>query len=271
MHAELAARGVQVLTGTAVRSVSTADAGAPGRLRVEAVTGAGEPVTRHADLVLVVVGVRPDTSLAVSAGAALGAKGAIAVDRGMRTGLPDVYAAGDCVTTWHRLLGETYLPLGTTAHKQGAVAGANAAGGTSEFAGTLGTQVVKVFDLAAGRTGLLEHEAAAAGFHARTSAVVTSDHKAYYPGATDLHIRITGDDRDGRLLGAQIVGDYRAAVAKRLDVVATALFHGARLADLLDVDLSYTPPLGSPWDPWQVAARAWLDGMPASFSPKRRP
>jgi hypothetical protein len=100
---------------------------------------------------------------------------------------------------------------------------------------------------------------------------VTSDHKAYYPGSTDLHIRITGDDRDGRLPGAQIGGDYRAAVAKRLDVVATALFHGAAVADLLDLDFSYTPPLGSPWDPWQVAAGAWLDGKPASFSTRRRP
>ncbi len=153
VHAELAARGVEVLTGTAVKSVGKAAPGAPGRLRVEAVTSAGEPVTRHADLVLVVVGVRPDTSLAVSAGATLGAKGAIAVDRGMRTGLPDVYAAGDCVVTWHRLLGETYLPLGTTAHKQGRVAGENACGGNREFAGSLGTQVVKIFDQAAARTG----------------------------------------------------------------------------------------------------------------------
>ena len=135
VHAELAARGVEVLTGTAVNSVWKAAPGAAGRLRVEAVTSAGEPVTRHADLVLVVVGVRPDTSLAFSAGAALGTKGAIAVDRGMRTGLPGVYAAGDCVVTYHRLLGETYLPLGTTAHKQGRVAGENACGGNREFAG----------------------------------------------------------------------------------------------------------------------------------------
>lgn len=184
----------------------------------------------------------------------------------METNVADVYAAGDCAETWHRLLGHaTYLPLGTTAHKQGAVAGTNAAGGAMEFAGTLGTQVVKAFDLAASRTGLLEHEAVAAGFQPRTSAAVATDHKAYYPGATDLHIRITGDQRDGRLLGAQIVGDYRAALAKRLDVAATALFHEARIADLLDIDLSYTPPLGSPWDPWQVAARAWLDGKLRPF------
>ena len=127
VHAELAARGVEVLTGTTVRAISKAPPGGAGRLRVEAVTAGGEPVTRLADLVLVVVGVRPEVSLAVSAGATLGARGAISVDRVMRTGLPDVYAAGDCVITHHRLLGETYLPLGTTAHKQGRVAGENAA------------------------------------------------------------------------------------------------------------------------------------------------
>ena len=100
-------------------------------------------------MVLVVVGVRPDTELAASAGADLGIAGRIAVDRGMRTNLPHVFAAGDCVVTHHRLLGETYLPLGTTAHKQGRVAGENALGGSREFAGSLGTQVVKIFDMVA--------------------------------------------------------------------------------------------------------------------------
>ena len=117
---------------------------------------------RFADMVLVVVGVRPDTALAAAAGASLGIGGAIGVDRGMRTNLPDVFAAGDCVVTHHRLMGLTYLPLGTTAHKQGRVAGENALGGNREFAGSLGTQVVKVFDMVASRTGLRDHEAACA-------------------------------------------------------------------------------------------------------------
>lgn len=107
---------------------------------------------------LVVVGVRPDTELAADAGAELGVKGAIVVDDAMRTNLPDIYAAGDCVHTHHRLLGSTWLPLGTTAHKQGRVAGENAIGGDARFAGSLGTQVVKVFDLVAARTGLREPE-----------------------------------------------------------------------------------------------------------------
>src|SRR5580692_9861229 len=226
VHAELAARGVEVLTGTAVRSVAKADPGAPGRLRVEAVTGVDEPVTRHADLVLVVVGVRPDTSLAVSAGATLGAKGAIAVDRGMRTALPDVYAAGDCVATYHRLLGETYLPLGTTAHKQGRVAGENAFGGNREFAGSLGTQVVKIFDQAAARTGLRDHEAAAAGFDPVTIGAEADDHKAYYPGSHRIHMRFTGDRATGRLLGVQLLGHKDAGIAKRIDIAAAAIYSG---------------------------------------------
>ena len=121
-------------------------------------------MTRTADLVLVVAGVRPETALGADAGARLGVGGAIAVDRGMRTSLADVLAAGDCVITHHRLLAETYLPLGTTAHKQGRVAGENALGGNRQFAGSLGTQVVKIFDQAAARTGLRDHEAAPAGF-----------------------------------------------------------------------------------------------------------
>src|SRR4029453_14792184 len=119
-------------------------------------TVAGEPdFAASADLVLVVVGVRPDTDLAVAAGVETGVRGALRVDRQMRTNLPDVLAAGGCVETWHRLPRHPpSLPLGTTAHKQGRIAGETAVGGTAEFAGSLGTQVVKVFELAVARTGL---------------------------------------------------------------------------------------------------------------------
>ena len=257
VHAELTAQGVQVLTGTTVQAISTAAPGGRGRLRVEAVTAAGEPVTRHADLVLVVVGVRPDTELAKTAGAQLGARGAIAVDRTMRTGLPDVYAAGDCAITYHRLLGETYLPLGTTAHKQGRVAGENAAGGHREFAGSLGTQVVKIFDQVAARTGLRDHEAAAAGFDPVTVASEADDHKAYYPGSQRIHMRFTGDRTTGRLLGVQLFGHRHAEIAKRIDIAATAIFHAMTVDGISDLDLSYTPPLGSPWDAIQAGAQAW--------------
>jgi NADPH-dependent 2,4-dienoyl-CoA reductase/sulfur reductase-like enzyme len=209
-------------------------------------------------LVLVVVGVRPDTDLAASAGAARGFKNAITVDRQMRTNLPDVLAAGDCVITHHRLLGETYLPLGTTAHKQGRVAGQNALGGHAEFAGSLGTQVVKIFDQAAARTGLRHHEAATAGYDPITVQSEADDHKAYYPGSHRITMRVTGDRATGRLLGMQLFGHKNAEIAKRVDIAATAIFHGMTVDAVSDLDLSYTPPLGSPWEAVQMGAQAWV-------------
>jgi len=211
-----------------------------------------------ADMVLVVVGVRPETTLAAEAGATLGVKGAIAIDTQMRTGLPDVFAAGDCVVTHHRLLGVTYLPLGTTAHKQGRVAGENALGGNRQFAGSLGTQVVKIFDQAAARTGLRDHEAAPAGFDPVTVESQADDHKAYYPGSHKITMRVTGDRETGRLLGMQLFGHKNAEIAKRIDIAATAIFHGMTVDGLSDLDLSYTPPLGSPWEAVQMGAQAWI-------------
>jgi NADPH-dependent 2,4-dienoyl-CoA reductase/sulfur reductase-like enzyme len=274
VRAQLTAHGVRVLTGTAVRSVRRRgpdDGGSPGdgRLLVEtagppAESAAGSPAGRTAglaavpaDLVLVVTGVRPDTGLAVDAGASVADRGAIVVDAAMRTGLPHLYAAGDCVVTHHRLLGQTYLPLGTTAHKQGRVAGENAAGGHREFAGSLGTQVVKVFDHAVARTGLRDHEAAAAGFEPVTIAAEADDHKAYYPGSRRISMRITGDRKTGRLLGVQLLGHKETGVAKRIDTAATAIFHGMTVDQVSDLDLAYTPPLGSPWDAFQAGAQTW--------------
>jgi NADPH-dependent 2,4-dienoyl-CoA reductase/sulfur reductase-like enzyme len=231
--------------------------GSQGRIEVHASGPDGEPLTVPADIVLVSVGVRPDTSLAAAAGAELGVRGAIAVDRRMRTNLPDVFAAGDCVVTHHRLLGESYLPLGTTAHKQGRVAGENALGGSREFAGSLGTQVVKVFDLVAARTGLRDHEAVAGGFDPLSVGSEADDHKAYYPGSQRIAIRYTGDRRDGRLLGLQLVGRLGSEIAKRIDIAATAIFSEMTIDAVSDLDLSYTPPLGSPWDALQAGSQAW--------------
>ena len=254
----LAGHGVEVVTDTTVTEIRETGQ----ELHVSGTGG----FARSADLVLVVVGVRPDTTLATAAGATLGARGALAVDRRMRTNLPGVYAAGDCVHTYHRVLDtDAYLPLGTTAHKQGRVAGENAIGGERIFAGSLGTQVVKIFDLAVARTGLRHHEAAAAGLSPRTVAVTADDHKAYYPGAQPVHVRITGDTRTGRLLGVQMLGAIATGVAKRIDTAATALYHHMSVEELSDLDLSYTPPLGSPWDILQVAAQAWKPSVhPAS-------
>ena len=264
VHAELAARGIEILTSTTVQQISRAQAGASGRLRVTARTSEAEPVERLADVVLVVAGVRPDTELAAAAGATLGVRGAIQVDPGMQTGLPGILAAGDCVVTHHRLLGETYLPLGTTAHKQGRVAGENALGGSRQFAGSLGTQVVKIFDQAAARTGLRDHEAMAAGFEPVTIQSEADDHKAYYPGSHRITMRVTGDRRTGQLLGLQLFGHKHAEIAKRVDIAATAIFNQMTVQAVSDLDLSYTPPLGSPWEAVQMGAQTLEPGGSAT-------
>jgi NADPH-dependent 2,4-dienoyl-CoA reductase/sulfur reductase-like enzyme len=260
--AELRVHGVNVVTGTAVHRITRADPGTGPRLRVEGASGDGIPFRCDADIILIFVGVRPDVDLAATAGAALGLGGAIAVDRTMRTNLPDVFAAGDCAVTHHRLLGDSYIPLGTTAHKQGRIAGENAVGGNREFAGSLGTQVVKVFDMAVARTGLRDREAANAGFDPVTIAVEADDHKAYYPGSHRIAMRWTGDRKSGRLLGVQLYGHRHAEVAKRIDIAAAAIFNEMTVDAVSDLDLSYTPPLGSPWDAVQLGAQAWVRSLP---------
>ena len=258
VHAELAAHGVEVLTGTTVQAISKAPPGAAGRLHVQATTADGSAVTRAADMVLVVVGVRPETTLAADAGMALGVKGAIAVDAGMRTSLPDVFAAGDCVITHHRLLGD-HLPAAGHHRAQAGPGrrGERRSAGTGSSPGSLGTQVVKIFDQAAARTGLRDHEAAPAGFDPVTVESEADDHKAYYPGSHRITMRVTGDRATGRLLGLQLFGHRHAEIAKRIDIAATAIFHGMTVDAVSDLDLSYTPPLGSPWDAVQMGAQAW--------------
>jgi NADPH-dependent 2,4-dienoyl-CoA reductase/sulfur reductase-like enzyme len=117
--------------------------------------------------------------------------------------------------------------------------------------------VVKVFELAIARTGLRDEEAAAAGYTPLTVTTTVPDHKPYYPNAHDIQVRVTGDQHTGQLLGAQLLGHWQASIAKRLDIFATALLHRMTVDHLNDLDLSYTPPLGSPWDAVQVAAQAW--------------
>jgi NADPH-dependent 2,4-dienoyl-CoA reductase/sulfur reductase-like enzyme len=251
---ELERHGIRVETNVRVERISQEDA----RLHV---TGSNH---FHAttDLVLVGVGVEPNSELARVAGIEAGGRGAIRVTRRMETNLPDIYAAGDCVETWHRVLNQaTYLPLGSTAHKQGRVAGENAVGGTREFAGTLGTQVVKIFDLVIARTGLRDQEAAQAGFDPFTVETATWDHKVYYPEAREVRIRLTGDRKTGLLLGAQMLGHVHSESAKRIDIFATALFQNMRIEELNDLDLSYTPPLGNPWDSVQMSAQSWMKAL----------
>jgi len=269
---ELRRHGVEVITGATVDAIEHARAhgevdSAPMVVAGEMADGGRARV--EADVVVAPTGVRPLTQLAREAGCALGAGDAVGVTRAMETNIPLIFAAGDCAETWHGLLNcNVYLPLGTTSHKQGRIAGENAALSLRseasdrfheprQFNGTLGTQVVKVFDLAIARTGLTVTEARATGFDAVVTEFATWDHKAYYPGAQPLTLRVTGERATGLLLGATIIGHWKAEVAKRIDIVATALFHRMRIADLSDLDLSYTPPLSSPWDPVQMAAQAW--------------
>ncbi|MBU2859521.1 FAD-dependent oxidoreductase [Acidithiobacillus ferrooxidans] len=262
---ELARHGVCIVGGCTVERIE-ADSS-----HSLAVSGTGG-FAGSADLVLVATGVRPDTDLATAAGIPLGPSGAIRVTQRMETGIPGIWAAGDCAETWHRILQRpAYLPLGTTAHKQGRVAGENAVGGERLFGGSVGTQTVKVFELAIARTGLREPEARVAGFDPITVETQTWDHKAYYPDAQKLRIRVTGDRRTDRLLGAQILGHWQSGVSKRIDIFATALFHGMGVEDLNDLDLSYTPPFSSPWDPVQAAAMAWMEAAKRTWPEVRGP
>lgn len=250
VETELRNRGVEVCNRVEARSI--------GRDGGRLVVAGSQNFLAAADLVLVAVGVQPNSELGSSAGIATGIKGALRVNRFMQTNVADIYAAGDCVETWHRLLNRyAYLPLGTTSHKQGRIAAENIVGGQREFGGSLGSQVVKIFDLVAARTGLRDKEAREAGFCPVTVEKTVWDHKAYYPGARELHMRITADCHSGQLLGAQLLGHIESEVSKRIDIFATALFHGMTVESLNDLDLSYTPPLSSPWDPVQMGAQAW--------------
>jgi len=254
---ELEHHGVTVHRNTRVEAINPSEDNSAAPLQVHATDQERATRIYPADVVLVVVGVRPDTQLATTAGVELGIKQAIAVDTRMRTNIPAIYAAGDCVVTHHPLLGTTYLPLGTTAHKQGRVAAENALGGNREFAGSLGTQVVKVFDLVAARTGLRDHESQAAGYEPLTVASQADDHKAYYPGSHPIQMHYTADQRDGRLLGLQLLGRLGSEIAKRIDIAATAIHNQMTIDQISDLDLSYTPPLGSPWDALQIGAQNW--------------
>lgn len=254
VEAELRKHGVEVWNRVEANSIRAVGS----KLQV---SGSGG-FSKVADVVLVAVGVQPNKELGANAGIPTGTKGALCVNRRMETAVPNVYAAGDCAETWHRLLNRyAYLPLGTTAHKQGRIAGENAVDGNREFEGSLGTQVVKLFDVVAARTGLREHEARSAGYDPFGAGATVWDHKAYYPGAHQMHLRITGERGTGRLLGAQMIGHRTSEVSKRVDVFATALYHGMQVEDLNNLDLSYTPPLSSPWDPVQMAAQSWNQAL----------
>lgn len=200
---------------------------------------------------------RPNVGLAQAAGVPIGPAGGIAVDQRLATGVEGVWAAGDCVEKFHRLSRRPVtIALGTHANKEGRTAGINIGGGYATFPGVLGTAVAKICDVQVGRSGLGEAEARTAGFDPLSVTVDSTTRAGYYPGAKPIRTKLIVERGTGRLLGAQIVGEEGAA--KRIDVLAMALWHGAAVGDLFNTDLSYAPTFSPVWDPVLIAARkAW--------------
>ncbi len=218
---------------------------------VRAVIAGGK--TYPADLVILSVGVRPNAALARDAGIALGPTGAVAVNDRQETNVPGVYSAGDVAEAYHLVTGKpAYIPLGTTANKQGRVAGENAAGGKATFGGVVGTAVVKVFGLEVARTGLTVREAEKEGFDVATATIKSISRAHYYPGHKPLHVKLVFERGTKRLLGAQMVGQEGAAL--RIDVLAAALHAHWTVEDVGDLDMAYAPPFAPVWDPILIAA-----------------
>jgi NADPH-dependent 2,4-dienoyl-CoA reductase/sulfur reductase-like enzyme len=208
--------------------------------------------SESAGVVLLATGIAPRCAFAEAAGIACGPSGAIAVDDRQQTNLPSIYAAGDCAEALHLVTGRpAYLPLGTTANKQGRVAGENAAGGHARFAGIVGTMAMKSFELEVAKTGLGLAEARRNGF-APDSLTVTATSRAPYMRGRPLVLTLIWDRATERLLGCQMCGEE--GVAKRIDVAAMALHARLRVWEMLHLDLSYAPPFAPVWEPILVAA-----------------
>ncbi|MGI8520505.1 MAG: FAD-dependent oxidoreductase [Actinomycetota bacterium] len=210
--------------------------------------------TIPADIVVLGLGVAPNIALAEAADIPIGPSGAIAVDRRMRTGAEGVWAAGDCTEKFHRVSRRAVsIALGTHANKEGRVAGINLGGGYASFPGVIGTAVSKLCDTEVGRTGLNEDEAGAAGFSFISATVDSTTRAGYYPETQPIKTKLLAERTSGRLLGAQIVG--KEGAAKRIDVLATAIWNEMSVDELLNLDLSYAPPFSPVWDPVLIAAR----------------
>lgn len=206
-----------------------------------------------ADVVILGLGVTPNTALAREAGLPLGEAGGLLTDDRQRV-TDTIWAGGDCVEVRNRITGQFQcIPLGTHANKHGRVIGENIGGGDLRFPGVVGTAVTKICHLEIGRTGLGEQQAVAAGFEV-VSAVITSKTRAgYFPGADPIHVKAIAERGTGRLLGCQIVGGQGAA--KRIDAAATAIWHGMTVEEVTSLDLGYAPPFSPVWDPVQIATR----------------
>ena len=206
-----------------------------------------------ANLVVVAIGVRPNIELAKISGIGLGTTGAIAVDSRMETNIPGIYAAGDCCETVNRITGApTWMPLGDIANLQGRVAGENVAGGDAHFPGVFGTAIFKTFKLTVAITGLSEQSALEPGFDPISIVTAGSDRARYYPGKQDFSLKLIANRKDGRLLGAQVIG--LGSVDKMIDIAATALLGKLTCSDLENADLAYSPPFSPVLSPIIVAA-----------------
>lgn len=209
------------------------------------------------DAVFVATGVIPNSELAVETGIRVSGAGAIVVNERMQTSGPMIYAAGDVATTRHMVAGkDVYFPLATGSNKSGRIAGENAAGLRSTYSGIVGTEVVKVFSLEVGKTGLDEKEAKLNKFHPVSSVITSTSRASYYPGAAPLKIKLTADEDSHRLIGGILIG--KEGVAKRLDILATALYCKMKVEDLTRIDYSYSPPFSPAWEPLGVAADVLL-------------
>ncbi|WP_415949045.1 FAD-dependent oxidoreductase [Streptomyces sp. KLOTTS4A1] len=249
--------GVRMVNNAEVTKILT---GADGRVRAVATQNSEYP----ADVVILGMGVRPETSLARDAGLPVGVHGGLLTDRAMRVrGHHDIWAGGDCVEVLDLVSGsERHIALGTHANKHGQVIGSNAGGGYATFPGVVGTAVSKVCDLEIARTGLREKDAQAAGLQYVTTTIESTSRAGYYPGAALMTVKMLAERRTGRLLGLQIVG--REGAAKRVDIAAVALTAGMTVDQMTALDLGYAPPFSPVWDPVLVAARKAVTAVRAA-------
>lgn len=242
----LEAKGVVVHLGADAKGLATANGAVTA---VETQTGEVQKV----DFVLMSIGVLPANELAQKAGLSLGLKGAIVVNDQMQTSDESIWACGDCVEMKHIVTGKpVYIPLGTTANKQGKVAGGNLSGGKDYFPGVLGSVVTKVFELNIASTGLSVEQALQAGFQPAKSIITKADKASYYPGGKDNTICLIFDKISGQLLGAQGIGSE--SIAGRINVFATAITNRMTVKQISELDLVYAPPVAPVYDPILIAA-----------------
>jgi NADPH-dependent 2,4-dienoyl-CoA reductase/sulfur reductase-like enzyme len=240
--------GIRVVLDAAIEEIVTGDDGAPVEVRTAS-------DTYKADHVVIGTGAKPVVALAEAAGLEVGDSGALRVDDHQRCpGHDGVYAAGDCAESRHRLLDrQVNIQLGTHANKQGRIAGANATGADLRFPGVIGTAVSKICRYEVARTGISEREAADAGIEVVSATIEDRTRAGYYPGAGPIWVKLVAEPHSGRLLGGQIVGVEGAA--KRIDVLATAVWTHLAVDELALLDLSYAPPFSGVYDPLLIAAR----------------